>query len=58
MTTRPSRTAPADLTLGVIGGSGLYEMDGLTDVRWVKVRTPFGPSAGLRPDLSAAADEA
>ena len=42
MTTRPSRTAPADLTLGVIGGSGLYEMDGLTDVRWVKVRTPFG----------------
>jgi len=30
------------LTLGVIGGSGLYDMDGLTDVRWVKVRTPFG----------------
>ena len=30
------------LTLGVIGGSGLYDMEGLTDVRWVKVRTPFG----------------
>jgi 5'-methylthioadenosine phosphorylase len=29
--------------LGVIGGSGLYEMDGLEDVRWVKVETPFGP---------------
>jgi len=34
--------APDLLTLGVIGGSGLYDMDGLTDVRWVKVRTPFG----------------
>jgi 5'-methylthioadenosine phosphorylase len=30
------------LTLGVIGGSGLYDMAGLTDVRWVTVRTPFG----------------
>lgn len=29
--------------LGVIGGSGLYEMEGLEDVRWVKVETPFGP---------------
>jgi 5'-methylthioadenosine phosphorylase len=37
------RTHAADtLTLGIIGGSGLYEMDGLVDVRWVKVRTPFG----------------
>jgi 5'-methylthioadenosine phosphorylase len=26
----------------VIGGSGLYEMDGLEDIRWVKVKTPFG----------------
>jgi 5'-methylthioadenosine phosphorylase len=26
----------------VIGGSGLYEMDGLDDVRWVRVKTPFG----------------
>jgi 5'-methylthioadenosine phosphorylase len=30
------------VTVGVIGGSGLYEMAGLADVRWVKVRTPFG----------------
>jgi 5'-methylthioadenosine phosphorylase len=28
--------------IGVIGGSGLYELDGLTDVRWRRVRTPFG----------------
>jgi 5'-methylthioadenosine phosphorylase len=28
--------------IGVIGGSGLYEMDGLTDVGWRRVRTPFG----------------
>ena len=28
--------------VGVIGGSGLYEMDGLEDIRWVKVKTPFG----------------
>ena len=28
--------------IGVIGGSGLYELEGLEDVRWVKVRTPFG----------------
>jgi 5'-methylthioadenosine phosphorylase len=38
----PRAAAPDLLTLGVIGGSGLYDMDGLTDVRWVKVRTPFG----------------
>jgi 5'-methylthioadenosine phosphorylase len=30
------------VTIGVLGGSGLYEMDGLEDVRWVKVKTPFG----------------
>ena len=28
--------------LGVIGGSGLYEMEGLRNVRQVAVRTPFG----------------
>ena len=32
-------TGPA---IGVIGGSGLYELEGLTDVRWRRVRTPFG----------------
>src|SRR5574337_1876637 len=28
--------------VGVIGGSGLYEMEGLKDVKSVKVKTPFG----------------
>jgi 5'-methylthioadenosine phosphorylase len=32
-------TEPA---IGVIGGSGLYELDGLAEVRWRRVRTPFG----------------
>jgi 5'-methylthioadenosine phosphorylase len=35
-------------TLGVIGGSGLYELAGLSRVREVRVRTPFGsPSDAL-----------
>ena len=29
-------------TLGIIGGSGLYELEGLTDVQEVRVETPFG----------------
>jgi len=33
-------TATAEI--GIIGGSGLYEMDGFTDVREVDVPTPFG----------------
>jgi 5'-methylthioadenosine phosphorylase len=34
--------------IGVIGGSGLYEMEGLEDVREVEVTTPFGaPSDAL-----------
>jgi 5'-methylthioadenosine phosphorylase len=31
-----------DSAIGVIGGSGLYELPGMTDVRWRRVRTPFG----------------
>lgn len=30
------------MTIGVIGGSGLYEMEGLEEVRIEKVPTPFG----------------
>ena len=30
------------MTVGVIGGSGLYEIEGLTDVREVRLETPFG----------------
>lgn len=29
--------------IGIIGGSGLYEMEGLLGPRWRKVATPFGP---------------
>ena len=29
-------------SLGVIGGSGLYQMEGLSDVREVRIETPFG----------------
>lgn len=29
--------------IGVIGGSGLYEMDGIAEVREIEVATPFGP---------------
>src|SRR5690349_13810639 len=29
-------------TLGIIGGSGLYELEGLTQVEEVRVETPFG----------------
>jgi 5'-methylthioadenosine phosphorylase len=28
--------------IGVVGGSGLYDLDGLTDQKWVKVSSPFG----------------
>lgn len=28
--------------IGVIGGTGLYELPALSDTRWVTVRTPFG----------------
>ena len=29
-------------TVGVIGGTGLYEIDGLTDIETVNISTPFG----------------
>jgi 5'-methylthioadenosine phosphorylase len=32
----------AKAEIGIIGGSGLYNMDGLTDLREEKVETPFG----------------
>jgi 5'-methylthioadenosine phosphorylase len=30
-------------TIGIIGGSGLYQMEGLSDISEVSVETPFGP---------------
>jgi 5'-methylthioadenosine phosphorylase len=31
--------------IGVIGGSGLYQIDGLADVEWRRVESPFGPTS-------------
>ena len=28
--------------LGIIGGSGIYEIDGVQDGKWISVDTPFG----------------
>jgi 5'-methylthioadenosine phosphorylase len=33
---------PGETVLGFIGGSGLYEIDGLENARWVSVSTPWG----------------
>jgi len=34
--------------IGVIGGSGLYNLEGFTNQQWMKVTTPFGqPSDSL-----------
>ncbi len=32
----------ADTMIGVIGGSGIYDLDGLQDARWQAVETPWG----------------
>ncbi|UZQ53135.1 S-methyl-5'-thioadenosine phosphorylase [Trichothermofontia sichuanensis B231] len=34
-------------TIGIIGGSGLYQMAALTDVEEVQVETPFGPPSDV-----------
>jgi len=34
--------------IGIVGGSGLYDLDGLADQKWVEVSSPFGaPSDAL-----------
>jgi 5'-methylthioadenosine phosphorylase len=33
----------SSIRVGIIGGSGLYQMPELTNVEEVKVDTPFGP---------------
>jgi 5'-methylthioadenosine phosphorylase len=36
------------VTIGIIGGSGLYQMESLTDIQEIKMETPFGsPSDAL-----------
>jgi 5'-methylthioadenosine phosphorylase len=38
----------SEWTIGIIGGSGLYEMDALDDAQWIAVDTPWGaPSDDL-----------
>ena len=39
MTTRSQRKAAR---IGIIGGSGLYDIEGMDGVREVRMRTPFG----------------
>jgi 5'-methylthioadenosine phosphorylase len=34
-----------DPVIGVIGGSGLYDIDGLADMLWRRVHSPFGPTS-------------
>jgi 5'-methylthioadenosine phosphorylase len=56
---RASVTDMPEATIGVIGGSGLYQMDGLSDVQEILLKTPFGaPSdtitVGRLGDLSLA----
>jgi 5'-methylthioadenosine phosphorylase len=38
---RKPQKAP-QATIGIIGGSGLYSMNGLSEVREIRVKTPFG----------------
>jgi len=35
-------SAPTELVVGVIGGSGLYDIEGITDLEEVSLSTPFG----------------
>jgi 5'-methylthioadenosine phosphorylase len=35
----------AQAEIGIIGGSGLYQMEGLTRAKWVRVATPFGKAS-------------
>src|SRR5262245_34076762 len=38
-----------DIKIGIVGGSGLYQMAGLTDIEEIEVETPFGkPSDAYR----------
>ena len=31
--------------IGIIGGSGLYQIDGLTDIEWRRIASPFGDAS-------------
>jgi len=38
-----TKTQKTDFRIGIIGGTGLYQLPGLTRAKWVTVKTPFGP---------------
>jgi len=40
-------SAPPPRRLGIIGGSGIYELDGLENPEWVSVSSPFGAPSDL-----------
>lgn len=37
-----SKPSATQVSIGIIGGSGLYSMSGLSDTREIRVKTPFG----------------
>src|SRR5690348_3433793 len=37
-----TKGSAAQVSIGIIGGSGLYSMSGLTHTREIRVKTPFG----------------
>jgi 5'-methylthioadenosine phosphorylase len=41
--TKRAKRTKQDVKIGIIGGSGLYGMSGLSQTREVRVKTPFGP---------------
>jgi 5'-methylthioadenosine phosphorylase len=42
---KTSKAAKEPIRIGIIGGSGLYSMPGLTDTRQIRVKTPFGDAS-------------
>jgi 5'-methylthioadenosine phosphorylase len=47
-TAKKSAAKKAQATIGIIGGSGLYAMKGLTDTKEIRIKTPFGdPSEAI-----------
>jgi 5'-methylthioadenosine phosphorylase len=47
-TVKKSAAKSSHPTIGIIGGSGLYAMKGLTDIKEIKAKTPFGkPSEAI-----------
>jgi 5'-methylthioadenosine phosphorylase len=39
---RPTRTKLPQVDIGILGGTGLYEIGGITDVQEIRLITPFG----------------